>query len=392
MGQSDLTPRDILSSMDKMGSGAARYAEAVAGMEEFGLTVKGLLKELLRHNGVVVHTIDHRVKTEQSAKRKLSRPDVSYEGFSSLHDLLGLRITCYFSDDIDRIAGIIGDEFQVDHSRSVDKGKQLGTREFGYRSVHRVAQISANRSELAEYHRYKSLRFEIQIRTVVQHAWAEIEHDLGYKQETIPEPMSRRFSMLAGVLELVDYEFMALRDGLAKYEKEADEAVRANATDLALDLATLTAMVKHDPKVKSLDRQVAEAVVGNQKVRAAELDPKYLEKRLAPLRSVGLKTVTDVRQAIDAWEPHILDFAPRYMKLLQDNHRAGGATDDIVPGPFPQGVGLYYLWMAIGLKALTQGLLPAEEPRLAPGTPGIWTETMAAVGEAPELSHIRGSV
>jgi putative GTP pyrophosphokinase len=137
-------------------------------MEEFGLTIKGLLKELLRHNGVVVHTIDHRVKTEKSAKRKLSRQDASYEGFSSLHDLLGLRITCYFSDDIDRIVKIIEDEFLMDHSRSVDKGKQLGTREFGYRSVHRVAQISASRSKLAEYDRYKSLRFEIQIRTVVQ--------------------------------------------------------------------------------------------------------------------------------------------------------------------------------------------------------------------------------
>lgn len=354
-------------------------------MEAFGLTVKGLLKELLRHNGVVVHTIDYRVKTEQSAKRKLSRPDVSYEGFSSLHDLLGLRITCYFSDDIDRIVKIIEDEFLVDHSRSVDKGKQLGTREFGYRSVHRVAQISANRSRLAEYDRYKSLRFEIQIRTVVQHAWAEIEHDLGYKQETIPEPMSRRFSMLAGVLELVDFEFMALRDGLAKYEVEAEEAVRGNSTDLSLDLATLTAVVKYDSRVTRLDREVA---TSRKLPLRAETDSKYLARRLETLRGMGITSVTEMRVALDAWGRHIIEFAGRWLDF-QDEKRVIVDPQE-ASASVPLGVTLFYLWLAASLEAQTKGYLPTERMLRQRGAGEVWAATVAAVGEAPPVSHVDG--
>lgn len=374
--------------MTKMGSGASRYAEAVAGMEEFGLTVKGLLRELLRHNGVVVHTIDHRVKTEQSAKRKLARPDGSYQGFSSLHDLLGLRVTCYFSDDVDRIVEILEREFLVDPSRSVDKGKQLGTKEFGYRSVHRVAQMGQDRAVLAEYDRYKSLRFEVQIRTVVQHAWAEIEHDLGYKQDTIPEPMSRRFSMLAGVLELVDYEFMALRDQLEEYEKDADRAARTKVTNMSLDLATLHAIIKYDDSVKRFDQEVTDAA--KRTLRDGEPDPKYLERRLSAIRAVGVDTITGMREAVDAWKPHVLDFAPRWIKLMDEKGKREGEVSSTERQPFPRGVGFFYLWLAMGLEATSKGLLPEDQMLMEPGALASWDATIAAVGTPPELPPIRG--
>lgn len=373
--------------MTKLGSGVARYAEAVAGMEEFGLTVKGLLRELLRHNGVVVHTIDHRVKTEQSAKRKLSRPDAEYEGYSSLHDLLGLRITCYFSDDIDRIAKIIEQEFLVDPSRSVDKGKQLGTREFGYRSVHRVAQISARRSILAEYDRYKSLRFEIQIRTVVQHAWAEIEHDLGYKQETIPEPMSRRFSMLAGVLELVDYEFMALRDELAEYEVTAEKAVKETTTDLSLDLATLTAVVMYDATVNKLDRKVAAT---RDKGVQEEPEAKYLERRLSDLRGLGITSVTEIREVLEAWAPHLVEFRSGWSAFLDEKRKRRGRQDPRRMSDAPRGVTFFYLWLAMGLQARRQGLPASQTIIDQPGASEVWEAVIAAVGEAPTVSRFDG--
>lgn len=369
--------------MTNMGSGASRYEEAVSGMEEFGHTVKGLLKELLRYNGVVVHTIDHRVKTEQSAKRKLASPDGSYQGFSSLHDLLGLRVTCYFSDDIDRIVEILEREFLVDPSRSVDKGKELGTKEFGYRSVHRVAQMSQDRAGLAEYDRYKSLRFEIQIRTVVQHAWAEIEHDLGYKQDTIPEPMSRRFSMLAGVLELVDYEFMALRDQLEKYERDADQAAMTKTTDMSLDLATLSSIIKHDDALYRLDKEIAASA--HRGLRVGPPDNTYLEKRLQSLRSVGVNSITEVRQALEAWRLHVLEFAPLWIESRNEKRRQNGVDLSLGSSLLPKGVSFFYLWLAMGLEAKTKGYLPPDGILREPGADEIWAEAIAAVGTPPEL-------
>ncbi|MCQ1946060.1 GTP pyrophosphokinase family protein [Arthrobacter sp. zg-Y1116] len=368
--------------MDKPRSGSEGYTAAVAGMAEFGQTVKRLMSELLLSKEIVVHTIDFRVKAEQSARRKMLRLDAANQGYEKLHDLLGLRVTCYFSDDVDRIVELIEQQFDVDPGMSIDKGKQLGTREFGYRSVHRVAKISQNRAGLAEYSRYESLRFEIQIRTVLQHAWAEIEHDLGYKQETIPEPMSRRFSMLAGVLELVDYEFMALRDELAQYEERADNAVKAEATDLPLDLATLTALVKHESKFVELDSELAAfAKTGVQ----SGVDTDYLEQRLADLRNLGLDTVTALRLAIKNWEVHILAFAPSWMDYLDERDFYGsmGPTDE---EPFAAGVSFYYLWLVINLESVSKGA-PVPGSRFDDSREAlrVWEETLERAGMPPEL-------
>ena len=71
------------------------------------------------------------------------------------------------------------DQFYIDEKNSVDKRKALGDREFGYLSLHRIAMVSPQRGKLIEYLRFKDEPFEIQIRSILQHAWAEIEHDLG---------------------------------------------------------------------------------------------------------------------------------------------------------------------------------------------------------------------
>lgn len=368
-----------MTQRDAEGSG---YSDAVAGMEDFGVSLVALLREMLRQHGVVVHTIDHRVKTEQSARRKIESSEGTYEGYSGLNDLLGLRITCYFSDAVERVAEIIDKEFQFDPAKSIDKGAQLGVKEFGYRSIHRVAWMREDRANLAEYIRFKPLRFEVQIRTVLQHAWAEIEHDLGYKQETIPEPMSRRFSMLAGVLELVDYEFESLRKELEKYEESADKAAQAQTPNMALDVATLVSMIKHDATMKSLDRQVAEAV--GRKLGPGEPNPRYMEQIIVRCRDIGMHSISDVRRAIDAWQPHILDFVPRWMKYGDEDKRLRGEEIDH-SGSFPSGVGVFYLWLVVGLEATTQGWsLPGDMLKL-PGGVEAWAETVSRIGPPPPL-------
>ena len=72
---------------------------------------------------------------------------------------------------------------------------------FGYQSVHYLVALKEDRTSLSEYLQYKGLIAEIQVRTILQHAWAEIEHDIQYKSsETIPQPIRRRFMQLAGLL------------------------------------------------------------------------------------------------------------------------------------------------------------------------------------------------
>ncbi|MGE3482964.1 MAG: GTP pyrophosphokinase family protein, partial [Gammaproteobacteria bacterium] len=95
-----------------------------------------------------------------------------------------------------------------------DKAEDLLEEErFGYQSVHYLVRLSAARAQLAEYERFAGAVTEVQVRTILQHAWAEIEHDIQYKSSAaIPRDIRRRFMALAGMLELADREFQAIQD------------------------------------------------------------------------------------------------------------------------------------------------------------------------------------
>ena len=366
--------------MTKVETGLDGYANAVAGMEEFGIALTGLLREMLRDQGVDVHTIDYRVKAEESAKRKIDTADSEYGGYEELHDLLGLRITCYFTDEVERVAEIIDKQFLSDPKKSEDKKDKLGPKEFGYRSVHRVAWLVDERTRLVEYARFKDRRFEVQIRTVLQHAWAEIEHDLGYKAETIPTPMRRRFSMLAGVLELVDYEFQTLREDLDKYEEKAEKAANNSVTDMALDIATMSSLLRRDAAIRELDRAVAEAA--KRRLARASPDPRVLEVRLQRLNDVGITTISELRKFAEDWKPHILEFVSLWMRRSNQRRRDRGQA---IPGLLPQGAGLFFLALTMNLESMRQGeeRQPLSESvlELEPGP--MWEETVARVGEPP---------
>jgi hypothetical protein len=79
--------------------------------------------------------------------------------------------------------------------------------------VHYLIRYSKERCALPEYRNYTGLVAEVQVRTILQHAWAEIEHDIQYKAvATLPSQVSRRFSALAGLIEIADREFQAIED------------------------------------------------------------------------------------------------------------------------------------------------------------------------------------
>jgi putative GTP pyrophosphokinase len=119
---------------------------------------------------------------------------------------------------------VIEREFEI-----IEKSNKSGLLEkeqkLGYQSIHYLVKFSNTRCDLPEYARFKSKVTEVQVRTILQHAWAEIEHDIQYKAvETIPGSIRRRFTSLAGLLEIADREFQSI--------SSEDERVRSNARRL----------------------------------------------------------------------------------------------------------------------------------------------------------------
>jgi len=135
-------------------------------------------------------------------------------------DLLGVRIICPFIEDLQVAEDIINKNFQITEREN----KGHGTfREFGYESTHLLIKIP---DEFVERHGDPGTdTAEIQIRTILQDAWAEVEHELVYKAEFSPfdEPMKRKLAAVNASLSLADIIFQEIRSYQRKYSVEMEK-------------------------------------------------------------------------------------------------------------------------------------------------------------------------
>ena len=143
-----------------------------------GDIVASKLKDAVHNAGIEVLAIEHRIKEEKSLEGKLELKGEKYASLKDVTDILGARIICYFSDEVDKVAALIKEMFDVDFDKSVDTRAQLNPDSFGYLSLHYICSLKESDGYDEKLCGYK---FEIQIRSILQHTWASINHDLGYK-------------------------------------------------------------------------------------------------------------------------------------------------------------------------------------------------------------------
>ncbi len=176
-------------------------------------TAANLIEEALEEACIPYHSVVWRTKTISSYEKKaLSRGFL--EPRAQIHDMSGIRVITFVQSDADATCQVIEKLFPV---RETER-KAGGSDGFGYRSVHYLACLPHSHTRGTEYAELKNLPFEIQVRTLLQNAWAEIEHDRNYKFEgTLPPELQRRFAMLAAVLELADREFEAIAVAIDDY-------------------------------------------------------------------------------------------------------------------------------------------------------------------------------
>jgi len=300
-------PEDRSPKMNYSHNILSEYDKNVSLYEILSRKISALLEGLIRDEGLYVHSIHHRVKQRDSLSRKLNKPDASYKKLGDLTDIAGVRVITYFSSDVDRVADIISGEFTVDTEHSIDKGALLDPERFGYLSLHYVVSLSKSYGKLPEDKRLVSLKAEIQIRSILQHAWAEIEHDLGYKSKhAIPIHMRRRFSRLSGLLELADYEFDGLRKNLRDY---SEEVAAAQDIDIPLDKISLTHFIKRGDLVRMLDNEIQ-----NQTGLELVFEDWFAESLVDKLLFVGVSKLSDLEAGLRHRSEVISRFAIEHLK------------------------------------------------------------------------------
>lgn len=207
-------PPDLLPAPQEPTPGAVRDAiteyaarrPALVGATDRYLR---LVTTLLDDAGINYLNVTARTKSVASFAEKADR---SVDGrrlytdpLSELTDQIGLRVITFLRDDVTTVANLLAEEMQLLDDR--DMGRETAREgRWGYASRHLVVAVEGEQQPAS-----------IQVRTVLQHAWAEFEHDIRYKgsipEEDAPD-LDRRFTLAAGLLELADREFSAIRERL----------------------------------------------------------------------------------------------------------------------------------------------------------------------------------
>lgn len=197
--------------------------------------VEEIISTLLDMNQIKISNMTLRIKSEEALQNKVISK-AKYKHLDEITDILGCRIITLFENDVDRIFELISENFEVVEIVDKRKKQKVNNIEFGYTSLHIVVKFTDERCKLVEYQKYHNILFEIQLRTVLQHAWAEVEHGLGYKSfYEPPMEIKRKLNRLAATLEILDEEFENIRYEIALYNQSLNKAEKVLKTDINKD-------------------------------------------------------------------------------------------------------------------------------------------------------------
>lgn len=258
-----------------------------------------LMQSLLASQKIDCLAVTGRTKDRQSALEKIVRKGYKDPSIQ-LTDLSGIRIIVFLESDVERVSEIIRKSFNVDQENSHNPDIQrLSVSENGYRSVHFVCDLGDTRAALPEFNGLSGLKFEFQVRTVLQHAWAELAHDRNYKfNSQLPRDLERQLFLYAGLLEIADKGFNELSQKIDQYVLDLQRHPAKGALSPSINSLSL---------VTFIDKWCTEC--------GFELEPMRNKQDVADivqeLRQFKVETLDDLRKIIP------IDYAE---KAKKDNY------------------------------------------------------------------------
>ncbi len=279
---------------------------------------KSLIEEILNDGAVQFQSIQTRVKSRDKLKEKYLDPRKDYRRLEDITDQVGIRIITYYEDEIDRVTEIVKREFSIDPENSVDK-RETEPDKFGYYALNYICKYLPGRTSHVEYKKFANIWFEIQITSILRHAWAEIEHPWYDLKDAFPDNIKRRFARIAALLEIAEEEFRHLRKLQSDYQQSVAVQVEADVTDLPVDAVSLKSFIEHEPLVAEIDQQIS-SIRGRP--IGSVLSDRFAQRRAGSAVWVGMKTLRDVRNYLMRYRKALLAFVRRRHQEVSENQTA----------------------------------------------------------------------
>lgn len=273
----------------------------------FCARTKSLIEASLQDANIDYQSVQFRVKTKTKLREKYLDPKKDYRRLDDITDLAGLRVITYYEDDVDRVSEVIEREFDIDRENSVDKRESEPDR-FGYNAVNYVCRHQEKRTSDVEYKKFAGMCCEIQITSILRHAWSEIEHEWYDLKDSYPKNIKRRFYRIAALLELAESEFLDIKKTRTQFQRSLAVRVGANVPDLAVSPLSLRSFILQEPLVAEIDQSIARVLdVTNFK------DPtdRELAVRSKIVNLAGMTKLQDLRDSLKKYERAIPEYVRR---------------------------------------------------------------------------------
>ena len=280
------------------------HSEKYEFLKSGGALFRDLISSLV-NDEVPINDVLFRVKSCQESidkfKRKyrndLETKEEDYEIKDYITDLIGVRVICLYEEDIYKVSEILRNNFD-ETSSPTDKTSILeqSKNQFGYKGYHMDLVLNQQRLTFYEYGKYANIKFEVQIRTIVQDAWSVIDHKIKYKKN-IPQNLERSINRLAAVFEIADQEFLRIR----------------NETTQTLDTAITDLNQSKTLKEEPLNVFTFSSIIWNE----------FDNYQLAGNKIDGF--VDEIKQAkSDINAGHILEAIDKYLNIIRQYSESSG--------------------------------------------------------------------
>lgn len=283
------------------------FIELRPTLEKMQSIVLDKLNECVNESGIYADGVNSRIKTEKSLAGKLAKKGHKYASITDITDLFGARIITFYTDDVDKISSLVDKYFDVDWENSVDKRKSHELDSFGYNSLHYICRIPKDMYFDPLNPIINEIRFEVQMRTTLQHVWATIDHDIGYKTDVeIPREYLRNLIRLAGMLELADEQFSTIRTEINDYRRQVESLVQGgNFEKVPFNGDSFKSYLDLRPFDK-LNRKIAA-------INQAEILESPMDGYFDVLKFLGCKTLADLDNMVKSYSDEAFVLASRLL-------------------------------------------------------------------------------
>lgn len=309
----------------------AEFDSKTEALKTFCLKTKDLIEQILQDATIPFQSVQARVKSKEKLRQKYLNPEKNYTRLEDITDQAGLRVVTYYEDEVDRVVEKLKQEFDIDETNSVDK-RETEPDKFGYYALNYVCKYPSRRTSQVEYKRFADVLCEIQVTSILRHAWSEIEHPWYDLRRAYPDDIKRRFARMAALMEIAEDEFLNLRKIRSDYQKSVDVQVAANVPDVPVDAVSLRSFIEQEPLVAEVDGVVASVV--ERPISGPVID-QVVSRFADAANAAGLGTIQNLYESLAKNKRAIPEFVTQCVRQK--------VWPAVAEGSLPAGVSIYQL-------------------------------------------------